>query len=255
MTSTLPLPPDRSAPTRASNARRYQPADRFIVLVVDPEPTTSNLLAAMLHRSDVEVVESPDPADALFLAGRRAPGLVVLSAALPGLSSPEVIAAIHRYDDVPIVLSVGDGETELVGSALFAGASEVLNRPYREAEVRALLERYLADLGGRRAQLARLSVGTVELDGPAMRVTVIGRPLTLTLREFELLQLLMLNTGRVVTHDEIRDQVWRARGEDVTVRTVKVHVHRLRRHLEGAADLIAVRGIGYRLAPVTRSGD
>lgn len=247
MSSLRPLRPE-PARTGAGNGRRYQPSDRFTVLVVDADPDVAGRLATMLNRPDVEVIECADAANALFQAGRRSPGLVVLSVVLPGLSTSEVITTIRRHDDVPIVLSIGDGETELVGAALFAGASEVVSRPYRETEVRTVLEHYLADLGGRRAQLARLTVGAVELDGPAMRVSVSGRRVELTLREFELLRLLMLNTDRVVTHDEIRDQIWRPRGEDVTVRTVKVHVHRLRRHLEGAAELVAVRGIGYRLA-------
>jgi DNA-binding response OmpR family regulator len=236
-----------SAENTAGVRRRYPAVDRFTVLVVDPDPEMSAAIAAQLDPTVAEVVACIDGADGLYQAGRLAPALIVLSAVLPSLSTCAIVEAIRRHDDVPVVLGVGDGDTGFVGPALFAGASEVLARPYRESDVNRIVTRYLPQLNARRDQLARLTVGEIELDGPGMAVRVRGRAVPVTLREFQLLRLLMLNADRVVKHEEIRDEVWGAQG--VTVRTISVHIYRLRGHLEDAADLVAVRGVGYRLSP------
>lgn len=237
-----------STPPPEKGGRRYPSHDRVTVLVVDARRDVITTIAALLDQLGVEVVECLDAADALFQAGRRSPDLILLSAAVSTVAACELIATVRRYDDVPVVLGVGVGETGSVGSALLAGASGVLTHPYRESEVRAWINRILPDLEVRRVQNAKLSVGQVELDGPGMAVRVQGKSITLTLREFELLRLLMLNAGRVVSHQEIHDQIWASRGEDVTPRTVSVHMHRLRGYLSDAAELVAVRGIGYRLS-------
>lgn len=229
--------------------RRYPAAERFVVLVVDPDQRSSAAVAAWLDPSAVDVVTCAGTAEALFQAGRRSPDLTLLSAGLDAASSCEFLRIVRRHDNVPVVLGVGEGETERVGPVVLAGASEVLNRPYTQGDIQNLIQRHLPTIDARRAQRARLSVGAIRLDGPAMALTVHGRTVTLPLLEFELLRLLMTHADRVVTYEEIQDHVWRPRGETVSTRTISVHIYRLRRRLDGAAELIAVRGIGYRLAP------
>ena len=232
-----------------ATGRRYRPTDRFRVLIVDPDPTITAGVASLLDQAVIDVVECTEAADALFQAGRRSPDLILLSLALRTVSACDFMTTVRSHDGVPVLIGVGEGETELVGPALFAGASEVLTHPYREADIRDVINRYLPDLDDRRVRMAQLVVGEVELNGPAMSVTVCGKSITLPLLEFELLRLLMLHAGRVVTYGEIQDQVWGARGREVTTRTVSSHIYRLRCHLTEAAELVPVRGIGYRLMP------
>jgi DNA-binding response OmpR family regulator len=97
-------------------------------------------------------------------------------------------------------------------------------------------------------QEAILRLGQLELDSPAFAVRAAGRPLELTLREFELLRFLILHSERAVTQDQIRAEVWGARGEHVTANTIAVHIGRLRVRLEGVAEIVSIRGVGYRLA-------
>jgi DNA-binding response OmpR family regulator len=183
----------------------------------------------------------------LFHVGRTCPDLIILRVDLATVPAATVVSIVRSADNVPIVLSAGDGETDLLGPALLAGASEVMERPYRKREVAALLARHLPDAQARRLEAAHLDFGPLRLDGPAMTVRLNERLLPITMREFELLRLLVVNADRVVSYDEIRRQVWEVRGESVTPRTIAVHATRLRKQLAGVIDVVGVRGLGYRL--------
>jgi two-component system alkaline phosphatase synthesis response regulator PhoP len=184
----------------------------------------------------------------LYLAGRVRPGLIVMRAAYCDGATADVVATIRRHDELPIVVSVGEGETDVARSALLAGATELIDRPYRGGQLKDLLSRHLPALTTQRLSAAKVHFGGLVLDGPAYVAWANERKLSLTTREFEVLQILVSQAGRVVTFEDIRDKVWGARGETVTRQTVKVHMHRLRDHIAEAADLTAVRGVGYLLS-------
>jgi DNA-binding response OmpR family regulator len=222
------------------------------LLVADPDPDACGVLTQLVTAAqDVDLVMCVDGAQALYLAGSLTPDLVVLSARLPVVGASDVVAVLRAHLDAPIHVGLGIGEAEAAGPVLAAGATGVLNRPYERRDLTGLLEAQVARVRARLAQEAVIQLGPLELDSPAFEVRRAGRPLELTLREFELLRFLMLHADRAVTQDQIRVEVWGPRGEDVTGNTIAVHVGRLRVHLEGAADIISIRGVGYRLSLVS----
>jgi DNA-binding response OmpR family regulator len=159
----------------------------------------------------------------------------------------------HRTGTGSVLVSVAVGQADRAGPVLAAGASGVLSRPYRADEIESLLRAHRSELEQRTQESAVLVAGALTLDGPAFEARAAGRPMRLTLREFELLRLLMLHVGGVVSPDRIRQEIWGSRGETVTANTIAVHVRHLRRHLAGVGEIVAVRRVGYRLT-VTDDG-
>jgi DNA-binding response OmpR family regulator len=236
-------PPPRTTPVW--NSRTH-----LSVLVADPDPDARGALHDLKPYDPVHLVVCDDGAQALFLAGGLKPDVVLLSARLPVVDASAVVRALREHVDTPIYLGIRAGEAETAGPGLAVGATGVLNRPYEHRELDALLQMHLERVQARLDQEAVLTLGMLRLDSPAFEVRVAGRPLELTLREFELLRFLMLHADRAVTQDQIRAEVWGARGEDVTANTIAVHIGRLRAHLEGAAEIVSIRGVGYRLTAV-----
>jgi DNA-binding response OmpR family regulator len=221
------------------------------VLVADPETDAYRDLARFCVDSGAILVVSRDGADALFQAGRCFPDVVLLSADLAVVSAGDVVTAIRRHAHVHIAVGIGDGEAHRAAPALLAGASELLTRPYRLKELQSLLGSYFLRAKQRHDQEAVLRVGLLELNSIAHEVRAAGRPLELTLMEFELLRYLIIHADRAVTHEQIRQDVWRARGSEASSNTIAVHVRRIRAQLNGAAQLINIRGLGYRLTATT----
>ena len=224
-----------------------------MLLVADPEADTYRDLATFCVASETTLIVCHDGADALFQAGRFSPDVVLLSARLPILSASEVITAIRRRTQLHIAVGISAGDAEHAAPALAAGASDLLSRPYRLKELQVLLGGYVARARERRDQQAVLRLGPLELDSSAHEVRASGRPLELTLMEFELLRYLMVHADRAVTHEQIRKDVWGARGTEATSNTVAVHIRRIRAQIDGAAQLISIRGLGYRLTAHRRS--
>jgi DNA-binding response OmpR family regulator len=148
---------------------------------------------------------------------------------------------------VPVVAAVGDGETDLVRPVVAAGASGLVAHPYSCPQIASLIAQYFPDAEVRRAEHETLVVGHVELNGPAYEVRVHGEPVSLPVREFELLRYLMLHSGQAVSEEQVLDVVWTARGGTATAKTIALHVRRLREHLGDAVELVRIRGVGYRL--------
>jgi two-component system response regulator RegX3 len=218
------------------------------VLVADEDETARTGLQRVL-RNDGDVTACEDGAEALWHAGRVAPWLVVLSSTLPVVPAATVASVLagHRAEGPAIAVGIGPNEAESAAAVLAAGADAVLSRPYRPAEVRGLLQRRAAALEQDGSRAGVLEAGPVRLDGPAFRATARGTQLNLTLRGFELLALLVLHAGKVVSHQHVRELLWRSSGDTATGNAVSVHVRHLRQHLAGVAEIVAVRGLGYRL--------
>jgi DNA-binding response OmpR family regulator len=246
-----PLEPasSRRSTSSASTAAWLRP-DELTVLVADQDPAVCAEVAA-LDRVGVRATLCRDGAEALWQAGRVEPAVVVISVSLPVVPAAVVASVLCRLEAGPeaIVVGVGAGEAEQAGPVLSAGASRIVSRPYRAREIEALVRAPVARVEQRRRLAAVLTVGQLELDGPAFEARAGGRRLPLTLREFELLRLLMASAGGVVSQDAIRAQLWTARGETVTANTIAVHVRHLRQRLGDVATIVTVRGVGYRLAP------
>lgn len=217
-------------------------------LVADEDPAARAALLTIV-RSRVGLTLCSDGPEALWLAGRLQPAVVLLSASLPGIPAFDVasVLARHRGGRPSVLVGVGVGEADRAGSVLAAGATGLVSRPYTESEIEPLVRAQLQEAERLHRERAVLTAGGLRLDGPAYEASAWGRPLRLRLREFELLRLLMIRPGAVVTLDQIRREVWDGRGETIRSNTIAVHIRHLRVHLAGVAEIVAVRGVGYRL--------
>ena len=221
------------------------------VLVVEDEESFSDALSYMLRREGYEAVVAGNGIDALAEFDRAGADIVLLDLMLPGLSGTEVCRALRTRSSVPIImLTAKDGEIDKV-VGLELGADDYVTKPYsaRElvARMRAVLRRRTEAEPA--AGESTLAAGPVRLDVDRHVVAVDGQPVSLPLKEFDLLELLLRNAGRVLTRGQLIDRVW---GADYVgdTKTLDVHVKRLRAKLEpdpaNPRHLLTVRGLGYK---------
>ena len=221
------------------------------VLVVEDEESYVEALRSGLSREGFIVKVARDGAEALGLFDVTKPDLVLLDLMLPKVSGLEVCRRIRSHSGVPIIMvTARDAEIDTV-VGLEVGADDYVTKPYR---IRELVARMRAVL--RRAATSDspnhegvLEVGDVSLDSDRHEVTLRGSSVRMPLREFEVLELLMTNAGRVVTRDTLIDRVW---GGDYVgdTKTLDVHIKRLRSKLEDdpatPQRIVTIRGLGYR---------
>jgi two-component system, OmpR family, response regulator RegX3 len=221
------------------------------VLVVEDEQSFSDPLSYLLAKEGYEVDVVENGPDALAFVDRHGTDLVLLDLMLPGLSGTEVCRQIRATSAVPVImLTAKDTEIDKV-VGLELGADDYVTKPYSSRELlarmRAVLRRVAEPLD---LVPATLEAGPVRMDVDRHVVTVSGEPVALPLKEFELLELLLRNTGRVLTRAQLIDRVW---GSDYVgdTKTLDVHVKRLRSKIEAdpgePALLVTVRGLGYKL--------
>ncbi|MFF0338156.1 winged helix-turn-helix domain-containing protein [Kribbella sp. NPDC004875] len=219
------------------------------VLVVEDEESYSDALSYVLRKEGFEVAVAETGPDALEEYDRAGADIVLLDLMLPGLSGTEVCRALRSRGNVPVIIvSAKDTEVDKV-VGLELGADDYVTKPYspREllARVRAVLRR------GQDVELLpdTLEAGPVRMDVERHVVTVAGTEIRLPLKEFELLEMLLRNTGRVLTRGQLIDRIW---GADYVgdTKTLDVHVKRLRSKLEkdpsNPQHLVTVRGLGYK---------
>lgn len=220
------------------------------ILIVEDEPSLSEPLAYLLTREGYETTVASDGLVALSEFDRLGADLVLLDLMLPGLPGTEVCRELRQRSAVPIImLTAKDSEVDIV-VGLELGADDYVTKPYstREllARIRAVMRRQTdaSDLDE-----AILSAGTVRMDVEKHQVTVDGAVVAMPLKEFELLELLLRNAGRVLTRGQLIDRVW---GADYfgDTKTLDVHVKRIRSKIEpdpaNPRLLVTVRGLGYR---------
>ncbi len=222
------------------------------VLVVEDEESYSDALAYMLRKEGFEVGLAGTGTAALEEFHRAGADIVLLDLMLPELSGTEVCRQIRATSNVPVIMvsAKGDEVDKVVGLEL--GADDYVTKPYspRElvARIRAVLRR------GADVELlpSTLEAGPVRMDVERHVVTVRGEETSMPLKEFELLEMLLRNAGRVLTRSQLIDRVW---GSDYVgdTKTLDVHVKRLRAKVEpdpGAPrHLVTVRGLGYKFEP------
>jgi two-component system, OmpR family, response regulator RegX3 len=223
------------------------------LLVIEDEESFSETLAYMLTREGFEVrVATTGPAG-LEEFERHGADLVILDLMLPGLPGTEVCRRLRERSDVPVImLTARDSEVDKV-VGLELGADDYVTKPYsaREliARIRAVLRRG-GDADDTGIGDGVLEAGPVRMDVERHVVSVNGELITLPLKEFDLLEYLMRNSGRVLTRGQLIDRVW---GADYVgdTKTLDVHVKRLRSKIESdpanPIHLVTVRGLGYKL--------
>ena len=223
------------------------------VLIVEDEESLADPLAFLLRREGFEAKVVTDGPSALAEFERSGADIVLLDLMLPGMSGTDVCRELRARSKVPVIMvTARDSEIDKV-VGLEIGADDYVTKPYsaREliARIRAVLRR-----GGDTADAVGddnvLQTGPIRMDVDRHVVTVNGKPITLPLKEFDLLEYLMRNSGRVLTRGQLIDRVW---GADYVgdTKTLDVHVKRLRAKLEPEPSdpryLTTVRGLGYKL--------
>ena len=231
------------------------------VLVVEDEDSFVEALTIGLTREGFRVQVARDGAAALEMFDAIAPDLVLLDVMLPRISGIDVCREIRRKSTVPIIMVTAKASEIDTVVGLEVGADDYVAKPYRirelVARMRAVLRRQppmteSLDVG------SRLDVGDVSLDTARHEVLVRGVELSLPLKEFELLAILLENAGRVLSRDLLIDRVW---GHDYVgdTKTLDVHVKRLRAKVEDDPSqptrIVTIRGLGYKFeAPRAERG-
>ncbi|MCY7366414.1 MAG: response regulator transcription factor [Frankiaceae bacterium] len=225
------------------------------VLVVEDEESISDPLSYLLRQEGFEVAVAATGPDGLAEFERSGADIVLLDLMLPGLSGTEVCRALRAKSSVPVImLTARDSEIDKV-VGLELGADDYVTKPFSSRElvarVRAVLRRRSAEPTAEEASGA-LEAGPVRMDVERHVVTVAGEQVALPLKEFELLELLLRNAGRVLTRGQLIDRVWGADHVGDT-KTLDVHVKRLRAKVEPdpgePKHLLTVRGLGYKFEP------
>ncbi|MGZ6793153.1 MAG: response regulator [Mycobacteriales bacterium] len=228
-------------------------SSRQRVLVVDDDPTVSDVVARYLEHAGYAVAVVPDGRVALDKAVADPPDLVVLDLMLPGLDGLEVFTRLRAQAPVPVVMltALGDEADRLVGLEL--GADDYVTKPFSPRElvlrVQSVLRRSAGPLSPASASL--LSDGDLEVDLAAHQATRGGQPLGLTAREYDLLVFFLQNPRQAFSREELLKRVWGWEYADHS--TVTVHVRRLREKVEPdprvPTRVVTVFGVGYRYDP------
>ena len=228
------------------------------VLVVEDEESYSDALSYMLRKEGFEVAVAPTGTIALETFDRTGADLVLLDLMLPGLSGTEVCRTLRQKSNVPVImLTAKDSEIDKV-VGLELGADDYVTKPFSSRELVARIRAVLRRRGEDEAVLpSALEAGPVRMDVERHVVTVRGENVQLPLKEFELLEVLLRNAGRVLTRMQLIDRVW---GADYVgdTKTLDVHVKRLRAKIEedpgSPKYIVTVRGLGYKFEPGTADG-
>jgi two-component system response regulator RegX3 len=228
--------------------------DAPLILVVDDEQSYRDALRVALEREGFRVETAADGAEAIEMFDASKPQLVLLDVMLPRISGVDVCRELRTRSQVPIIMvTARNAEIDAV-VGLEVGADDYISKPFRlrelVARVRAALRRGKTEDSGMAVQHGEvLEIGEVRLDAGRHEVRVRGEQVPLPLKEFELLEILLANAGRVLTRDVLIDRVWGPNYYGDT-KTLDVHVKRLRAKVEDDPSsperIVTVRGVGYR---------
>ncbi len=250
-TFTLPVAEDAggaagSAPGRRRRARKGR--ERTSILVVDDDPQALRYVRDALTEADYAPVVTGDPEELPGLIGTHKPQLVLMDLKLPGTDGIELMADMRELEDLPVIFVSAYGRDETIVRALDAGAADYIVKPFSPSELTARVRAALR----RRAEPEPFLLGELAIHYEERRVTVEGRPVTLTATEFEVLRVLSTSVGRAVTYKSLLRQAWgRQDSGPGDAKLVRAIVKGLRRKLgDDAANPAYVRnerGVGYRM--------
>ena len=228
-------------------------AHESTILVVEDEDSFIEALTVGLTREGFRVQVARDGAEALDVFDAVRPDLVLLDVMLPKVSGIDVCRELRRRSTVPIIMVTARGSEIDTVVGLEVGADDYVTKPYRlrelVARMRAVLRRRAGDAATQTVSGEAVQVGDVSLDPERHEVVIRGKAVSLPLKEFELLEILLLNAGRVLPRETLIDRVW---GSDYVgdTKTLDVHVKRLRAKVEPdpaiPSRIVTIRGLGYK---------
>ena len=221
------------------------------ILVVEDESSFSEALSYVLTKEGYQVTVADTGDGAIKAFDKEGADLVLLDLMLPGLSGTEVCRQLRTRSQVPIImLTAKDSEVDKV-VGLELGADDYVTKPYSKAEliarIKAVLRRGSVESTEKVEKL--ISAGPVEIDIESHKVKVLGEYVSFPLKEFELLEFLVRNSGRVLTRVQLIDRIW---GSDYfgDTKTLDVHIKRLRAKIEkdpaNPVFILTIRGLGYK---------
>ena len=251
VTFTLPAAGEAGAVAGAgSSARTVRPADGerepTPVLVVDDDPQALRYVRDALVLAGYAPIVTGDPEEVSALIRAKGPQLVLLDLMLPGADGVELMETIPELSDLPVIFISGYGRDETIARALETGAADYIVKPFSAAELTARVRAAIR----RRSGAEPFVLGDLSINFDRRLVSVVGRPVRLTPIEYELLRVLSLNAGRVVTYASLLRQVW-GDGENGDTGPVRDFVKKLRRKLgdkpANPSWIFNERGVGYRM--------
>lgn len=221
------------------------------ILVVEDEDSFSDALSFLLGKEGFDVTVAADGVTALEIFSRDGADLVLLDLMLPGLSGTEVCRQLRQKSSVPIImLTAKESEVDKV-VGLELGADDYVTKPYSSRELIARIRAVMRRRQEPEQSSGLLAVGPVRMDIERHIASVNNVQISLPLKEFELLEFLLRNSGRVLTRTQLIDRVW---GSDYVgdTKTLDVHIKRLRSKIErdpaNPEFILTVRGLGYKFA-------
>lgn len=221
-----------------------------MVLVIEDEESFRDALKYMLAREGFDVILAPNGAEGIKIFDAKNPDIVLLDLMLPEVSGTEVCKYIRSKSSVPVImLTAKDTEIDKV-VGLELGADDYVTKPFSTRELLARIKAVLRRGGEFEVDtIGTIELGPVRMDVERHALTVAGNQVSIPLKEFELLEFLMRNSGRVLTRGQLMDRVWGSNyvGDG---KTLDVHIKRIRSKIEpdpaNPVYLTTVRGLGYR---------
>ncbi len=229
--------------------------DRRSILIVEDEPSIAEVVALYLKRAGFQTIQAADGLEARSLLERQMPDLGIIDIMLPGLDGLSLTRWLRDRSDMPVILLTSRrAESDRI-EGLELGADDYVVKPFSPQElvsrVRAVLRRSTRD-SNETPSAKKLVFDDLEVDLPGRLVTVAGRTVQLTAREFDMLLLLAQHPRQVFTRDQLLERVWGI-SDYIDPGTVTVHVRRLREKLEkdpsSPQHILTVWGVGYKFEP------
>ena len=221
--------------------------DKKTILVVEDEKAIADILVFNLQREGYDTLVAYDGTDGLDKALSGAPDLILLDVMLPGMDGFEVCKRVRESpSDVPIIMLTAREEETYKVMGLELGADDYITKPFSVRELIARVKALLRRAAPQNEEEGILHVGSLTIDVGNYEAFRNGEKLSLTLKEFELLKLLVLSRGKVLTRDFLLDRIWGYEFYGET-RTVDVHIRHIRQKLGDDAHYIeTIRGVGYK---------
>ena len=246
-TFTIPVAEEsRAAPALGRPGAPSEAPEAVPILVVDDDPETLRHVRDTLAEAGFAPVVTGDHRELPRIIRAEKPRLVLLDLMLPGTDGVELLQTVPELADLPVIFISGYGRDETIARTLEAGADDYIVKPFSPIELTARIRAALR----RRSNPTPFVLGELAIDYDQRRVSVAGRPVTLTSTEYELLRVLAQNAGRVLTHEALLRQVWGGRRPS-NPKLVRAYVKRLRNRLGDDAArptwIFNQRGVGYRM--------